>query len=156
MEGLEEPLLRIGDHGKRNVKLLFEGRGFLRCSQPDEHHPGTEPLKSICFLTQLRHLIPAEGSPVMAQENQYQRSAFPEAAEARNRVVPQHHFLIPDFRCIFRHRVSLFTNERIPAGKPGVGLLLKPGSVDSVSLSGTGNGNNIEKDGKKVKDAAGQ
>jgi hypothetical protein len=33
---------------------------------------------------------------------------------------------------------------------------LGPGGFSSVGLSETGNGNNIEKDGKKVKDAAGQ
>jgi hypothetical protein len=44
----------------------------LRRSQPDEHHPGAEPLKLVFLLTQLRHLLSAEGSPVMAQENQHQ------------------------------------------------------------------------------------
>jgi hypothetical protein len=109
MESPEEPLLRIGNHAKGNLKLVFEGCGFLRGPQPDEHHPSTETLESVCFLTQLRHLISAERSPVMAQENQHQRSAFPEAAEARDRVVPQHDLLIPDFLYIFRHRVSLLT-----------------------------------------------
>ncbi len=73
MESPEEPLLWIGNHAKGNLKLVFEGCGFLRGSQTDEHHPGTESVKVVFLLTQLRHLIPAEGSPVMAQENQHQR-----------------------------------------------------------------------------------
>ena len=79
MEGPEESLMRIGNHAKWDLKLCFERCGFLRGSQADEHHPGIESAKMVFLLTQLRHLIPAEGSPVMAQENQHQRPAFPEA-----------------------------------------------------------------------------
>ena len=146
--------MRIGNHGKGNLKLVFERSGFLRSPQADEDDPGTEPLKPVFLLAQLRHLLSAEGSPVMAQKNQHQRPVFPEPTEPRDRIVPQHHLLIPDFG--YRH--GLYISSLIVdclAEGPGDCLLSKPAGLSTVGPLLTGNENNMKKDDEKVKGAAG-
>jgi hypothetical protein len=85
------------------MELRLESRGFLDRPQADEYDAGTKLLKLFFFTAQLRHLLTAERSPVMAQENQHQRPFLPEPADTGDGVVPQHHLLVFDAVHIDRH-----------------------------------------------------
>ena len=88
LKGLEKPFLRVGNNRKRNFELRLESRGFLDRPQADEYDAGTKLLKLFFFTAQLRHLLTAERSPVMAQENQHQRPFLPEPADTGDGIVP--------------------------------------------------------------------
>lgn len=94
LESGKQPLLRIGNHGERDIEAGFKISGFPGAPQTDEYHVGPDPLKLVCMAAQLRHLFPAKRSPVMPQENQHQWPVFPEATQMRGRLVPQNYFLI--------------------------------------------------------------
>jgi hypothetical protein len=88
LERRKKAFLWIGNHRKRDIKTLLESCRFLTIAESDEHHPGTQTVKRFFVAAQLRHLIPAERSPVMSQKDQHQRSLRPEAAQAGGCFVP--------------------------------------------------------------------
>ena len=63
------------------MELRLESRCFLDRPQADQYDAGAQLLKLFFFPAQLRHLLTAERSPVIAQENQHQRPFLPEPAE---------------------------------------------------------------------------
>jgi hypothetical protein len=85
------------------MELRPESRGFLDRTQTDEYDAGPQLLKLFFFPAQLRHLLTAERSPVMAEKNQHQWPFVPEPAETGDGVVPQHHLLVFDAIHIDRH-----------------------------------------------------
>src|SRR5207244_1110192 len=79
--GAVRPALLVDQEGECDPGLLAERARVLAVAEPDRRQPGARSAEGLLVLAQLRDVLPAEDSTVVAEEDQNRRSGLPERPE---------------------------------------------------------------------------
>ena len=117
VRGLVRAALFVDQQGEGDPRLLAEEAGVVGVAQADGGEGGAGFLDLRLVIAQLRDMVAAEDSPIVAQEDQHRGSVFPQRTEADFLAVWIREFN-PGFPIWLWYRIAKTKRRALISGAP--------------------------------------